>query len=333
MTLLVTGGSGFIGSNFIRHILQTYPSYKVINYDLLTYAGNQESLRDLEKHPNYKFVKGNITNIKRINQVIKSGQVTHIVNFAAESHVDRSISNPSVFMITNVVGTQVLLQAALKNKVKRFHHVSTDEVYGSLSLRTKDKFNDKSIYDPRSPYSASKAGSDHIVNAYFHTYGLPVTISNCSNNFGPYQHPEKFLPRAITNLIENKPIVIYGDGKNIRDWLHVVDHCRAIDMILHKGNLGETYLIGGQTTEISNLTIAKKLLKIFGKDKTYLEFVQDRIGHDKKYAVDWSRIKKELGWEPLHNFDEWLIQTVNWYKGNTKWWKSLKIKAENYYRA
>ena len=331
MKLLVTGGAGFIGSNFIRHILKKYPKYKVVNYDKLTYAGNLDNLRDVEVNPNYKFVKGDIADGDRVNDVIKTFGITHIVNFAAESHVDRSIVEPGVFIKTNVVGTHVLLDAALKHKLKRFHHISTDEVYGALPLGSDEKFNENTKYDPRSPYSASKAASDHLVSAYHRTYGLPTTITNCSNNYGPFMHPEKFLSRSITNLIDGKKIPIYGDGKYVRDWLYVDDHCRAIDMILHKRKAGSTYLLGGTTNDINNLEVAKKLLDISGKNDNSIKFVKDRPGHDRRYAIDWGKTKKELGWRPRYNFDTWLEKTVEWYKDNEWWWRPLKKKAEKLY--
>ena len=334
MKLLITGGAGFIGSNFIHYILKKYPNYKVVNYDLLTYAGNLDSLRSVELNPNYRFIKGDIADRDRVNEAIKLFDITQIVNFAAESHVDRSIVGSDPFIHTNIVGTHVLLEAALKNGVKRFHHVSTDEVFGALSLDSKSKFTEKTRYDPRSPYSASKAASDHLVRSYNITYGLPVTITNTSNNFGPYTNPEKFLPRAITNLIDGEKIPIYGDGKYVRDWLYVEDHCRAIDMILNKrsaGDRGETYLIGGQIDEINNLEVAKRLLKSFGLSDSHLKFVKDRPGHDRRYAVDWSKAKKELNWKPKYNFDRWLEKTIEWYKNNQWWWRPLKEKAEELY--
>src|SRR3989344_17178 len=262
MKLLVTGGAGFIGSNFIHYFLQKYPDYVVTNYDKLTYAGNLESLRGLEKNPNYKFVKGDITDRKKVKKVIEENKITHIVHFAAESHVDRSITGPADFIVTNVVGTQVLLDVALESGIKHFHHISTDEVFGALSLDSKDKFKEDTLYDPVNPYSASKAASDHLVRAYFKTFFLPITITNCSNNFGPYQDVEKFLPRIITNLIDGKEAPIYGDGKYVRDWLYVEDHCRAIDAVLTKGKVGETYLVGGLTEDINNLEVAKKILNL-----------------------------------------------------------------------
>jgi dTDP-glucose 4,6-dehydratase len=324
MKLLVTGGAGFIGSNFILYWLKKYPQDKIVNLDKLTYAGNLENLRSVEKNPNYEFVQGDICNPQLVNSLINSNQIDTIVHFAAESHVDRSISDPAPFIKTNIEGTYVLLEAALKNKIKRFHHISTDEVFGALELNSKNKFNNSTPYNPRSPYSASKASSDHLVRAYYSTYSLPITISNCSNNFGPYQFPEKLIPLAITNLIEGKKVPVYGDGLYVRDWLHVEDHCKAIDLILQKGKIGETYLIGGLNEDIANIDIVKKILKIMNKDESNIEFVKDRPGHDRRYAIDWTKINKELGWNPEHDFDEYLKTTVDWYKNNQEWWKRIK---------
>jgi len=329
MKLLITGGAGFIGSNFIRYWLKKYPQDKIVNLDKLTYAGHLSSTDDFQKNPNYKFVKGDICDSELANSLTK--EVDTVVNFAAESHVDRSIVGPKDFLNTNVIGTQLLLDASLKNNVKRFHHISTDEVFGALELDSKDKFDEETKYNPRSPYSASKAASDHIVRAYFYTYGLPVTISNCSNNYGPYQDPEKFFSRSITNLIEDKPIFIYGDGKYVRDWLYVEDHCMAIDLIINKGIVGNTYLVGGLSQDISNEDIAKLMINYFGKDEKYIKYGKDRPGHDRRYAVNWSKIKNELGWEPKHDFKDWLIETINWYKKNEWWWKPLKKEAEALY--
>jgi len=322
MKLLVTGGAGFIGSNFILYWIKKYPDDKIINLDKLTYAGNLENLRSVEKNPNYEFVQGDICDPKLVNSLTE--KVDTIVHFAAESHVDRSIFDPAPFIKTNIEGTYVLLESALKNKVKRFHHISTDEVFGALELNSTIKFNDLSPYNPHSPYSASKASSDHLIRAYFDTYQLPITISNCSNNFGPYQFPEKLIPLAITNIIEGKKVPIYGDGLYVRDWLYVEDHCKAIDLILNKGKIGETYLVGGLTEDVSNLEIIKKILKIMGKDESEIEYVKDRPGHDRRYAVDWSRINKELGWKPNYGFDEYLEQTISWYKNNQEWWRRIK---------
>lgn len=319
---MVTGGAGFIGSNFILYWLKNHPNDHIVNFDKLTYAGNLENLQSVEENPNYSFVQGDICDPEAVNNVMSG--IDTVVHFAAESHVDRSILDPSQFVITNVVGTQVLLDAALKNQVKRFHHISTDEVFGQLELDDPSKFNDKTNYNPRSPYAASKAGSDHLVRAYGTTYNLPVTITNCSNNFGPYHFPEKFIPLAITNLLEGKKIPVYGDGLNVRDWLYVEDHARAIDLVLQKGKVGETYLVGGMTQLYSNLEIAKKIVALLGKDENAIEFVKDRPAHDRKYDVDWTKIKNELGWEPLHSFDEWLKNTVQWYVDNQEWWKRIK---------
>ncbi|MCX7956012.1 MAG: dTDP-glucose 4,6-dehydratase, partial [Patescibacteria group bacterium] len=262
MKLLVTGGAGFIGSNFILYWLKKYPQDKIINLDKLTYAGNLENLKSVEKNSNYQFIYGDICDFKLVDSILKNNKVDIIIHFAAESHVDRSILNASPFVKTNVEGTHILLEAALKNGKIRFHHISTDEVFGALPLNTKEKFNEKTPYNPRSPYSASKAASDHLVRAYHITYNLPITISNCSNNYGPYHFPEKLIPLAITNIIEGKKVPIYGDGLYVRDWLYVEDHCRAIDLIIKKGKIGETYFIGGLTEDISNLEVIKKILKI-----------------------------------------------------------------------
>lgn len=332
MRLLVTGGAGFIGSNFIRYILNKYPDYFVVNYDKLTYAGHLSSLSDVELNPNYKFIKGDICDGKRVDAVMKKNAITHVVNFAAETHVDRSIESPEDFILTNILGTQTLLDVSLKNKVERFHHVSTDEVFGELPLNSPKKFDENTEYDPRSPYSASKAASDHMVRAYHETYGMDVTITNTSNNFGPFSDTEKFIPRAITNLIDGKKIPIYGDGKHARDWIFVEDHCRAIDMVLHKGKSGETYLAGGGNDTINNLEVAKILLKLFGRDKSFIEFVEDRPGHDRRYAIDFGKIKKELGWEPSKNLENRLIETANWYKENEIWWRPIKEESEKFYR-
>jgi dTDP-glucose 4,6-dehydratase len=332
MRILVTGGAGFIGSNFIRYILKTYPEYFVVNYDKLTYAGHLESLTDVELNSNYKFVKGDICDRARVDEVIKANKIDTIVHFAAESHVDRSIAFPEEFVRTNVLGTQVLLDAALKNGITRFHHVSTDEVFGELPLNSKSKFSETTTYNPKSPYSASKASSDHLVRSYFETYKLPVTITNCSNNYGAFQDPEKFIPRSITNLLTGKKIQVYGDGKYVRDWLHVEDHCRAIDMVMHKGKPGETYLVGGTKKDVNNLAISEMLLKLTGRDKSFIEFVTDRPGHDRRYAVDFSKIEKELGWNPMGDFESRLAETVEWYRNNEWWWKPLKVKAEKFYR-
>jgi len=320
MKLLITGGAGFIGSNFIHHIFKIYPDYKIVNLDLLTYAGNLQNLKDIENNRNYEFVKGDIADADLVNRLIK--EVDIIIHFAAESHVDRSILDSNAFIHTNIVGTHTLLEAAKNNGRKRFHHVSTDEVFGSLASDD-PPFNEKTPYDPRSPYSASKAASDHLVRAYFHTYDLPITISNCSNNYGPYHFPEKLIPLFITNLIEGKKMPLYGDGLNIRDWLYVEDHCRAIDLIIHKGKIGETYCIGGNS-EKTNREIAYQILEIMEKNEKMIEFVKDRPGHDKRYAIDFSKINKELGWKPEVSFEKRIRQTIEWYQKNQDWWKKIK---------
>lgn len=322
MKILVTGGAGFIGSNFIHYCVNKYPDDKIINLDKLTYAGNLENLKSIENNTNYSFVQGDICNANLVDKILKD--VDTIVHFAADTHVDRSILDPDPFIKTNIEGTYTLLKMALKNKIKRFHHISTDEVFGSLELDSKEKFNEKTKYNPNSPYSASKAGSDHLVNAFYSTYALPVTISNCSNNFGPYQFPEKLISLAITNLIENKNVPIYGDGLYVRDWLYVEDHCRAIDLILNKGKIGETYLVGGMTDDMSNLEIVKKIIKIMGKSEDMIDYVKDRPGHDRKYSIDWSKINRELGWKPEADFEEELRKTIKWYEENEDWRKRIK---------
>lgn len=331
MKLLVTGGAGFIGSNFILYWIKNHPEDTIVNFDKLTYAGNLENLKSVEKNKNYSFIQGDICDPKAVDKAMEN--INAVVHFAAESHVDRSIINPSDFVETNVLGTQVLLDMAVKHKVEKFHHISTDEVFGSLKLEDTNLFNERTNYNPRSPYSASKAGSDHLVRAYHTTYGLPITISNSSNNFGPYQFPEKFIPLAITNILENKKIPVYGDGLYVRDWLYVEDHCRAIDTILQKGKNGETYCVGGLTEDINNLDVVKKILNILGKHENMIEYVKDRPGHDRRYSLDWSKIKNELGWKPMHDFDEWLEDTVDWYKNNQDWWKNVKNgEYKRYYK-
>lgn len=322
MKILVTGGAGFIGSNFVLYWLKKYPEDKIVNLDKLTYAGNLENLKEVEGNVNHTFVKGDICDPKLVNSLMQD--VDTVVHFAAESHVDRSILDPSPFIKTNFEGTYVLLEAAVKNNVKRFHHISTDEVFGALPLNTNEKFNLNTPYKPNSPYSASKAGSDHLVRAYHKTFGLPITISNCSNNYGPFQFPEKLIPLAITNIIENKKIPVYGDGLYVRDWLYVEDHVKAIDLILKKGTAGKTYLIGGLTDDIPNIEIIKKILKIMDKTEDFVEYVKDRPGHDRRYAIDWSKTQQELGWAPEHKFEEYLEKTVNWYMSNQEWWTRVK---------
>jgi dTDP-glucose 4,6-dehydratase len=322
MKLLVTGGAGFIGSNFVRYWLQTHPQDSIVNLDLLTYAGNPANLADIEQNTNYSFVKGDICDAPLVNRVMEG--IDTVVHFAAETHVDRSIMDPSAFIRTNVLGTYTLAEAALKHSIKRFHHVSTDEVFGALPLESEKKFTETTSYDPRSPYSASKASSDHIIRAYFHTYGLPVTITNCSNNFGPYHYPEKLIPLAITNLLEGKQVPVYGDGKYVRDWLYVEDHCTAIDRVLTDGQIGKTYCVGGMSRDVSNLEVVKMIISMLGKDEGAIEYVKDRPGHDRRYSIDWSLIHHDLDWKPKYEFHEWLQITVDWYKNNESWWKPLK---------
>ncbi len=327
MKILVTGGAGFIGSNFIHYILRIYPEYHVINLDAVTYAGNLENLKEWKDDARYSFVKGSITDKDLVDGLVAEADI--IVHFAAESHVDRSILNPDAFIVTNICGTYTLLEAARKYN-RRFHHISTDEVFGALGPNDRP-FDENTAYDPRSPYSASKASSDHLARAYFHTYGLPITISNCSNNYGPYHFPEKLIPLAITNLLENKKVPVYGDGLQVRDWLYVEDHCKAIDLIMHKGKTGETYCVGGGS-EQPNIWIVKKLLALLGKDENLIEYVKDRAGHDRRYAIDFSKIKKELGWEPQVNLEEGLKNTIEWYKNNQDWWRKIKSgEYKDYY--
>lgn len=320
MKILVTGGAGFIGSNFVHYWLKHHLVDELVVLDKLTYAGNLENLADVIAR--IKFIEGDICDAKKVNEAMQG--VHTVVHFAAESHVDRSILSPGVFIETNVKGTYVLLTAAITAGVKHFHHISTDEVFGSLPLKSKAKFTELTAYNPNSPYAASKAASDHLVRAYYATFGLPVTISNCTNNFGPYHFPEKFIPLAITNLLEGKSIPIYTPGNQVRDWLYVEDHCRAIDLILQKGKIGETYLVGSSGKEYSNLEVAKMILKLMDAKAELLELVKDRPGHDVRYAVDASKIEKELGWKPEHDFEAALKATIDWYQHNQAWWKKVK---------
>ncbi len=315
MKILVTGGAGFIGSNFIKYWLANNPQDSIVNLDALTYAGNLENTREIEGNKSYSFVKGDICDVDLVDSL--ASEVNLIVHFAAESHVDRSIANSKDFIRTNIEGTRVLLEAARKYGL-RFHHVSTDEVFGSLSELDKP-FSESTPYDPRSPYSASKAASDHLVRAYYHTYNLEITISNCSNNYGPFQNCEKLIPLLITNTIKGKKLPIYGDGKNIRDWIHVDDHNRGVELIIKKGKIGQTYCLGGNC-QLRNIDIARKILNIAGKGDEMIEYVDDRKGHDKRYAIDYSKASKELGFEPEKDFDQSLIELYNWYNDNKDWW-------------
>jgi dTDP-glucose 4,6-dehydratase len=327
MKLLVTGGSGFIGSNFIKFWFTNHPNDSIVNLDKMTYAANPRNLTEFEGKSNYQFVKGDILDEKLVDELVS--QVDVIVHFAAESHVDRSIDDPSLFVRTNVLGTYNLLMSAKKYN-KRFHHISTDEVFGSIEIGSNKQFNESTPYNPSSPYSASKASSDHLVRSFYKTFGLPVTISNCSNNYGSYQHPEKMIPRSITNLLNNQKIKVYGQGINFRDWLHVEDHCRAIELILLNGKIGETYCIGGLKKGTSNMELVQLILKLMNKDESSLEYVADRPAHD-NYAVNWDKINRELGWEPTYNLESGLKQTVDWYTTNTSWWQETKTEAEEFY--
>jgi dTDP-glucose 4,6-dehydratase len=322
---MITGGAGFIGSNFVRYWVDRYPQDRLINVDKLTYAGNLENLADIADRPNYRFVHGDINDGRLLDETLTSEGVDVIVHFAAETHVDRSLLSSAEFLKTNVLGTQSLLDAALRHNVKHFHHVSTDEVFGAIGEHERRKFNESTPYAPRNPYSASKAGSDHLVRAYHESFGLPITITNCSNNFGPYLFPEKLISLAITNLIEGKPIPMYGSGRQSRDWLYVLDHCKAIDLVLRKGKIGETYCVGGMHTEITNREVAEKICAALGKDpQEWIVHVKDRPGHDFKYVVDWSKINAELGWEPETDFEHRLIETVRWFENNQSWWQRVK---------
>ena len=317
MKVLVTGGAGFIGSNFIHYWLKIYPDNQVVNFDVLTYAGHLERLKDIDDNSNYEFIKGDITNPNDVKRAMEGVNV--VIHFAAESHVDRSIKYPSEFVRTNVDGTATLLHAALEAKVERFHHVSTDEVYGHLGPND-PPFNSETPYAPRTPYAASKAGSDHLVRAYFETYGLPITITNCANNYGLFQDPEKLIPRFITNLILGKKVPLMGKGENVREWLHVDDHALGIDIALREGKAGETYLLQGE--ERTNRQVTDALLEIFGMDESMIEPIPDRLGHDFRYANDGSKLMA-LGWRRVHNFDEELPKLVEWYKQNRWWWEPL----------
>lgn len=332
MTILVTGGAGFIGSNFIHYMLEKHSDCKIVCIDKLTYAGNLGNLEKLLGKSNFRFVKGDICDRELVDKVFEEESPDVVVNFAAESHVDRSIENPDVFLMTNVLGTQVLLDASRKYGVKRFHQVSTDEVYGDLPLERRDlKFTEESPLKPSSPYSASKTAADLLVLAYHRTYGLPVTISRCSNNYGPYQFPEKLIPLMIINALKDKPLPVYGDGKNVRDWIHVKDHCEALDVILHKGKEGEVYNIGGNN-ERANIEIVKMILKELGKPEELIRFVKDRPGHDRRYAISTAKMEKEFGWQPKVDFEQGLRETIKWYLENRDWWEEI-ISGEymNYY--
>ena len=321
MRVLVTGGAGFIGSCFVRHMLKKHPDYKIINLDALTYAGNIENLDDVKNNPNYKFVHGNICDRKLVREIMC--EVDCVVNFAAESHVDNSIKNPFIFIETNVQGTLNLLSSALECKTERFLQVSTDEVYGSLGKT--GYFYETTPLAPNSPYSASKASADMLVRAYHETYGLNTLNTRCSNNYGPYQYPEKLIPFFISRLLQNKKVPVYGDGLNVRDWLYVYDHCEAIDTVLHKGKIGEVYNIGGHN-EKTNMEITKLILNAMGKDESSIEYVQDRLGHDRRYAISNDKITSELNWKPSITFEEGIKLTIDWYLNNQNWINSIENK-------
>lgn len=324
MKILVTGGAGFIGSNFIIYILNKYPEYQVLNFDALTYAGNLENLEQVQANPNYSFIKGDISDPETVEKVFQD-KVDMVINFAAESHVDRSIMDPGIFVRTNVLGTQVLLEAAKKHSVRKFVQVSTDEVYGSLGEI--GLFSEQTPLAPNSPYSASKAGGDLLVRAYHETFGLNVNITRCSNNYGPYQFPEKLIPLMITNALQDKQLPVYGDGLNIRDWLHVEDHCRAIDLVLHHGKSGEIYNIGG-SNERTNIQIVRTILAELGKPEELINYVKDRLGHDRRYAIDATKIIKELGWKPEYTFETGIKKTIEWYLKHPEW--SSRILSGDY---
>ncbi len=332
MNVLVTGGAGFIGSNFVFHMLKAHPTYKIVCLDLLTYAGNLSTLDSVMNNPNFKFVKIDITNREDVEKLFEEEKFDFVVNFAAESHVDRSIEDPGVFLKTNILGTQVLMDASRKYGVKRYHQVSTDEVYGDLPLDRPDLFfTEETPLHTSSPYSASKASADLLVLAYHRTFKLPITISRCSNNYGPYHFPEKLIPLMISRALNDEALPVYGKGENVRDWLYVGDHCTAIDLILHKGRVGEVYNIGGHN-ERTNLEVVKTILKELGKPESLISYVTDRAGHDMRYAIDPTKTREELGWEPTTMFDDGIKMTIQWYLDNREWWENI-ISGEykNYY--
>ena len=332
MKIIVTGGAGFIGGNFIHHMVNKYPDYEIINLDVLTYAGNLETLKPVEDKPNYKFIKGDIADRKFIFDLFEKEKPDMVVNFAAESHVDRSVVDPESFVRTNVMGTTTLLDACKTYGIKRYHQVSTDEVYGDLPLDRPDLFfTEETPIHTSSPYSSSKAGADLLVLAYHRTYGLPVTISRCSNNYGPYHFPEKLIPLMIANALNDKPLPVYGEGLNVRDWLYVEDHCKAIDLIIHKGRVGEVYNIGGHN-EMKNIDIVKIICKELGKPESLITYVTDRKGHDMRYAIDPTKIHNELGWLPETMFADGIKKTIQWYLDNKEWWETIiSGEYQNYY--
>lgn len=324
---LITGGAGFIGSNYAHYYAQKHPEDYIVVLDKLTYAGNRDNLSELEGKDHFKFVKGDIADIKFVNDLFEKEKFDTVVNFAAETHVDRSIEHPSIFVMTNIIGTHNLLEATRQFKVKRYHQISTDEVYGDLGTDSKDFFTEQTPIAPNCPYAASKASADLLVKSYFETFEMPVTISRCSNNYGPYQFPEKLIPYFFHLISENKEVPVYGDGQNVRDWLYVIDHCRAIDIILEKGRLGEVYNIGGNN-EKTNLEITKILLNFLGKSEDLIVFVDDRLAHDRRYAIDSSKIQKELGWKPSVTFEEGIAKTFDWYENHKEWRDKLMENLE-----
>nr|WP_285891227.1 dTDP-glucose 4,6-dehydratase [Paenibacillus pasadenensis] len=325
--MLVTGGAGFIGSNFVLYMVENYPKYEIINVDVLTYAGNLENLMSVENHPNYRFIKADITNRAELEPLFKEG-IDVIANFAAESHVDRSILEPDVFVKTNVLGTQTLLELSKQYNIKKFVQVSTDEVYGTLGET--GLFTEQTPLAANSPYSASKAGADLLVRAYHETFDLSVNITRCSNNYGPYQFPEKLIPLMIQNALQNKPLPVYGDGLNVRDWLYVEDHCSAIDLVIHKGVNGEVYNVGGRN-ERNNIQVVKTILEELGKPESLIQFVKDRLGHDRRYAIDADKIRNELGWTPKHDYESGIRATIRWYLDNEEWMKGVQSGAYKQY--
>lgn len=321
MNILVTGGAGFIGGNFVQYMIKKYPNYNIYNLDFLTYAGDLTKHKGIEKLENYHFLKADIADRDRINAMFVQHKFDFVVHFAAESHVDRSITDPGIFVQTNVIGTQVLLDAAKQYGISKFVHVSTDEVYGDLEFDPTTFFTEDTPLQPNSPYSASKASSDLLVRAYHETFGLPVNITRCSNNYGPYHFPEKLIPLTISRVLNNESVPIYGDGKNIRDWLHVLDHCSAIDLVMHEGINGEVYNIGGHN-EHTNLEVVKTIINTLGKSEGLIEYVTDRLGHDKRYAIDPTKLEK-LGWSPTYRFESGIAQTIQWYLDNQEWWENI----------
>ncbi len=331
-TIIVTGGAGFIGSNFVYYMLKKYPAYRIVCLDALTYAGNLSTLKKAVENPQFRFVKADITDKEAVEKLFEEEKPEIVVNFAAESHVDRSIKNPQLFLDTNIMGTQTLMEASLKYGVSRYHQVSTDEVYGDLPLDRPDLFfTEKTNLNTSSPYSASKASADLLVLAYHRTFGLPISISRCSNNYGPYHFPEKLIPLMIINVLHDKELPVYGDGKNVRDWLYVEDHCKAIDMIIHADCNGEIYNVGGHN-EMANIDIVKLILKELGKPESLIKFVEDRKGHDRRYAIDPTKITTQLGWEPETKFENGIVKTIKWYLDHQDWWEEIiSGEYQNYY--